>query len=71
MFTFFECSISLLLQYDHEGVGEITLDDFQALLADAQFRQQVAPHKLEVLESLACGNGRATVTYQDIINIVS
>ena len=48
----------------------MSADDFRTLLADAHFRSQVAPHKLEVLETLA-GNSRGHVTYQDLVSVVS
>ena len=45
--------------------------DFRKILADPAFKEEVDPHKMDVLEVLASENGRTSITYQQFVNIVS
>ena len=57
-------------EYDPDGFGEISTDNFSAILRDPKFRSEVEAHKLEVLEARAT-DGSPTITYQEFVNIMS
>ena len=44
------CFDCLYTQFDPEGFGEIPWEDFERALRSPEFRQHIAPHKLEQLE---------------------
>ena len=63
--------LSVSLQFDVAGDGLISMEAFQVILYKHGLKDEIDPHKLEVLESTIDENTGGTISYQEFVNIVS
>lgn len=58
-------------KYDILGKGEISKQDFQELMVDPQFQEEIPSYKLDALGSKISTMDHQTLSYQEFINIMS
>lgn len=63
-------NLTIFLQYDPEGFGEIPWDDFVEVLKTPEFVAEVAPNKRDILAERAQERKTPAITFQDFVNIV-
>lgn len=60
-----------MVDYDILGKGEISKQDFQELMVDPQFQEEIPSYKLDALGSKISTMDHQTLSYQEFINIMS
>ncbi|XP_072044636.1 uncharacterized protein [Amphiura filiformis] len=58
-------------KFDVAGDGNISMEAFQVILYKHGLKEEIDPHKMEVLESTIDENTGGTISYQEFVNIMS